>query len=699
MGCGSFAAVYLFFLEYLWPLRRVHLFSDIEGYHWPLLSYAYQSLREGRFPQWDPSIYCGVSFVGNPQAALFYPPNWLLFAMTWPRRAISFVTLEFVDALHFWAALLLVYVWFRDRGNRVVTALVCGLGYAFGGYAVGDIQHLGATNAYTWFPLGLWGIEQASRSGGYRPLWKLVLASALAFLAGYPPEWAVLAVCAVTYAMCLPNRWRLAAATVAGLLVSLGICAVQLLPALEASKLKVAAKYYGDPLPWVLFSNLFLPNRFNQSRAVPMGPGEEQYLYIGAAGLFALGWLAVSRRWRAALPGIAIAGVCVWTMRNPFGWTGALLDALPRFTEIVRGWNFLAGLALAATLLTGAAMEDVLARRWRGGFGAPVAGACLLWCGWLWYVWIPGGRDFGVGSRSALEAGISVALFSALLFAMPARRVLSSAALVLLVYTEYKVYGTNRRFSAAEEDVDRFFAVDARTGGAGMIGLDNAVYGELRKNRHYRIALLGSIVHDDMRHYMLATPQGLDPMLPDQYRREVERYVAFHSDREFWPDPFHEESMRQLAVRYVVLPQTHEAYAKLRGDARFRLMEPSGSFYHAFEYLGAQAIVEMDKGTARPVEWSPERRVVAVDAAQDGTLVFREQFAAGWTATVDGAPVAVERHGLAFQKIRVPAGKHAVQFTYRSPALLWGALVSLGCAIALLFAAGRSRTAFGLRFG
>src|SRR5215813_15398376 len=61
-----------FFYEYLPPFKRVHLFSDIEVYHYPLQRYAFQALKEGRLPQWDSSMYCGIPFAANLQAAPFY---------------------------------------------------------------------------------------------------------------------------------------------------------------------------------------------------------------------------------------------------------------------------------------------------------------------------------------------------------------------------------------------------------------------------------------------------------------------------------------------------------------------------------------------------------------------------------------------------------------------------------------------------
>src|SRR5580704_18132105 len=90
----AFLATWGFFCEYLPPMGRVHIYSDIEGYHFPLQRYAFQSLKEGRFPQWDPSIYCGVSFVGNVQAALLYPPSWVMYAASWRRLRIKFKMLE-----------------------------------------------------------------------------------------------------------------------------------------------------------------------------------------------------------------------------------------------------------------------------------------------------------------------------------------------------------------------------------------------------------------------------------------------------------------------------------------------------------------------------------------------------------------------------------------------------------------------------
>src|SRR5579871_771460 len=206
LALGSLAFTYLFFAEYLSPLRRVHIPYDLDGFHYPLVDYAFQSLKQGRFPQWDPSIYCGLSFVGNSQAALFYPPTWLMFAANWGRPRLSYQILEVLVVAHVWLAFLLCFVWLRGR-KLLDMASVLGAGvFAYGGYMCLQLQHLGLITGFAWFPLGFMSIDEAAHAQEWRPLWKLVAASALCFLAGYPPLWLVFAVSMAVYALARP--WR-----------------------------------------------------------------------------------------------------------------------------------------------------------------------------------------------------------------------------------------------------------------------------------------------------------------------------------------------------------------------------------------------------------------------------------------------------------------------------------------------------------
>src|SRR6266571_2361779 len=119
----SFFFTAFFFIEYTPLFRRVHIPFDLEEFHYPLADYAFQALHQGRFPQWDPTIYSGLSFAGNTQAALFYPPTWLMFAISWSRPKLSYQGLENLALAHVWLAFLSCYIWLRrQRGLHALAA-------------------------------------------------------------------------------------------------------------------------------------------------------------------------------------------------------------------------------------------------------------------------------------------------------------------------------------------------------------------------------------------------------------------------------------------------------------------------------------------------------------------------------------------------------------------------------------------------
>src|ERR1700722_20033389 len=218
----SFLFTALFFIEYLPVSRRAHIPFDLEGYHYPLADYAFQSLRAGRFPQWDTTMYCGMSFVGNPQAALLYPPTCLMFAGNWGRPKLSYQSLEDLALGHVWLAFLLCYMWLRhQRGLHPLACLLGGGVFAFSGYMLLQLQHFGLSAGYAWMPLGLWGVDAADEQHSWRPMWKLVVASAMCFLAGYPTTWVVFAVCMIAYALGRRGAIRCTSMAACGLAFSL----------------------------------------------------------------------------------------------------------------------------------------------------------------------------------------------------------------------------------------------------------------------------------------------------------------------------------------------------------------------------------------------------------------------------------------------------------------------------------------------
>jgi len=162
----------VFFIEYTPLFRRVHIPFDLEEFHYPLFDYAFQALHQGRFPQWDPTIYSGLSFAGNTQAALFYPPTWLMFACAWGRARLSYQSVQDLALAHVWLAFLLCYIWLnRQRGlHALASALGAGV-FAFSGYMLLQLQHFGLIAGYAWMPLGLIGVPTSMAIVAFCMVW------------------------------------------------------------------------------------------------------------------------------------------------------------------------------------------------------------------------------------------------------------------------------------------------------------------------------------------------------------------------------------------------------------------------------------------------------------------------------------------------------------------------------------------------
>ena len=307
---SALAGTWAFFFEYLPPFRTVRLPYDMEGYHFPLFQYAFLSLQQGVFPQWDPSIYGGVSFLANVQTALFYPLTWLMFLTSWDKELLSYDSLQKLQFLQVALAFTLCYLWLSRRHLQTL-ACVLGAGvFAYSGYLCTQLQHFGLVGTYAWMPLAFIGIDEAAEGRTWKPLWKVTLAATMAFLAGYPPTWAVFAIAAGTYAL-LRDDWRRAPALAAGValcfVLALVICAVQVLPVWEATQFREPENRYGGIQDPMFFLNYLVPNYYDYAIDAAIQPfGGNDLFYLGAPGIAGVLLAVFTRRWRPIVP---LAGV------------------------------------------------------------------------------------------------------------------------------------------------------------------------------------------------------------------------------------------------------------------------------------------------------------------------------------------------------------------------------------------------------
>ena len=731
----------LFFIEYTPVLPRMRIPYDLEGFHYPLADYAFRALKQGRFPQWDPTTYCGLSFADNAQTAIYYPPMWLMFALKWGSAKLSYRALEYLALAHVWLAFVLCYAWLHGRRKLHWLASILGAGgFAFGGYMMEQLQHLGLLAAYAWLPLAFLSIDEAEQKRDWRPLWKLALASAMCLLGGYPPIWIVFAVCSAAYAFAprggmhpgadagmhpgadagmhpgvdagarlgvgagarpgvgagarpaigagvhpsIGTGVRLGLWTSAALACSLLFCAVELLPALEAARLKVPEVKYsftsGFKHPEYYLS-YFIPNYFKFDLGVdPATTAFRDYLYLGGACLCGLALFLWRRKFRDAAPLLWVLLASLLFLVNPMGLPGWAIGNTP-LSQVMVDWDFLAGVSAALAGLAALGLDFAFRRTtaraapWSAVIGIAFAAA---WAVRLIVLW--NGRGVASGAKSARDAIAGTILCAALIYLYPRTedrfRFAVAAALILLAAAEYKAFGTSKQFNG---DPQKYFVSYI---GTTYPAMDDETYAALQRRREYRWALEEYGPDPaNLGHFGFATPQGFDPNLPANYKKLIDQIGHFQTNRLFDLNPGDVASLRLLGVGYVVGAKRSPDYARLLENPHFRLMRPDDSYYKVFELIDPQPPFGWEEDepgrSASAIEWQPERRGLRVASPHGGVFRLSEQFYPGWSATLDGAPVEIERCHEAFQCVAVGPGEHLLEFRYRSRWLFPGAALSL----------------------
>jgi hypothetical protein len=133
------------------------------------------------------------------------------------------------------------------------------------------------------------------------------------------------------------------------------------------------------------------------------------------------------------------------------------------------------------------------------------------------------------------------------------------------------------------------------------------------------------------------------------------------------------EAYKWVGVKYVLAAEPHQVGLPVahKGEAMTIYELPGHSPY--FEPLGSKCRIDEAKRTSA---------IITCDGS--ATLVRRELFFPGWTATVGGKETLILEHKGLFQEIALPAGRSDVRFSYAPPHIGWAWLAAALGAGALL---------------
>ncbi|MBT3239556.1 MAG: YfhO family protein [Chloroflexi bacterium] len=694
----------------------------------PWWTQAWQTLKLGQLPLWNPLVGMGVPLLANYQSALLYPPTWLyfLFAEIADSPGIAWGQALLI-ALHLaWAAWGMVSLT-KKMGWTALAQTVSALAFSLSGFLVARSHFLSIISAAAWLPWLLFAAYQLVHlDNKKRPFLLLTLFVTMQLLAGHAQTtWYSLI---LTFAFLTFWTWQKSSNTeilknwskfaFMGIWAAI-LAAAQLLPTSEyllqsqrASEFNIAQAMTYSFWPW-RFLTVFLPNLFGTpANGDYWGYAAfwEDATYIGLISIIlAIAFIFYKNRNSAQkkfatflIILIGISFLLALGDNTPiFPW---LYRNIPTFDMFQAPARYLIWAEFALVMLAGMAVMAWQRPQGRGLYwsrlGTMGAFAITLAAGIGYWVIQNGGFDLGEIKPTFIPAfaylgsiGLGIGILN--LLAPPSKdekpKSLWQWSVAILLTLDLLIVGwglnpavdssayhrmagssastliEKPRYHLSLEDEQRLKFERFLTFESFEV---NGGIGELRN------ALLPNTnILDDV-----SVTGNFDPILP-------ERYVKWMSVLDKISPEFKSDMLARMGVDKVVtvsylspytisLKETSENYGQVRW-ASCGISARDGDYALAMiwagEVLGPENVLLEKEGPLICNEeshpemiWNrmPNSVSIFIDAETDGYLVLADTWYPGWQAKVDGEITEIIHADYLFRAIEVPEGTHQIEFKY-----------------------------------
>lgn len=728
--CRAAACLVLLWLLFFWRLftpiaadQASLTQGDFSGQFVAFAGYQYERMSRGEIPLWNPYNNGGLPFIGDTQAAVFYPPRWLTIGISKLAGGWSYNSLQMEMALHVLAYTLLMYLFARrltmPDARGPLAAFCAALIIGYGGYVTGyPPLQLAVLEAAIWLPAMALGILEATRGGRLRVGW-LALAGfslGMSWLAGHPQTSWFISIIGAGYLLfrCLglEGRWRSVLLGMPALaLISFGVCAVSLLPGIEylllSSREAMGYAAKGNGFPIRDMAQLLWPGALSQ-----WSP-----LFVGLPALF-FAAVAVARGWRESR---------FWLLAAFLGLLHSLGDNSAFYAityNFVPGLRFFRGQERAAVvaanslailaglgIVAAAAWHNQLYRQralryWRL-FAAILAGVAIL----ALCAWAAQPQSYGdllsVATRSAL---VAVAACFVLSRYMNAPR-LVSAQLAVAALIAFELFTVNIDHPAvydslpADQQVSMSApplvkAIQADASGQpfrvdGFRGLEDN-YGSLYAIMDMRgispLWLKGprALAYADYTDNPLAWE-----LFAVKYVFSAQQRLSIPSDiidsgsdsrGQFWLHKLLDPRPFAMLFAHADVVDSDEWARELMADPRYDERHKLLAHQPPTLELPAGA----SDGQATVSSFAPEEIVIDLSTRANALLSLALPHYPGWQARVDGKPTAIIRAYAGLSAVEIPAGSQRLILSFAPPSYTLGLVISgltwLGLALAGLLA-------------
>jgi hypothetical protein len=682
--------------------------TDVFSEFFPWRHAVQASLRRGEWPLWNAYNLAGHPLAAEAQSAPYSP--FTLLACLLP----SAVSLTYTVALALFIAALSAFLFARELECSEAAALIAGIGW---GLASSNVlySHTAMGFSTVYLPLLLAGTHRVVHRPGFASGALLTTSLALCLLAGHPESLFlnVLVGCAYAIFELVSNRitpWRPIGTAIAAGVVALALCAVFLLPLLEAfpqssevglknvqsrvsqglSGERALAGLARDFFPYLHVRAWLSPN-LGQIGAETAAAGS----IVLALAIYALRRRRSAQTWFFAALGVAcIAAGVRWKPISD------ALQSLPLLHVTHHDRLAFAG-ALCLVILAAVGFDELLRRDDRRGSAITfIVVFALLAIGTLWLTQAVTLSEVagGYGRHKIFAELFFLGAAAVLLMVLPARtRWLVPSFIGLLAAQRLVSESDTFKTWPAEVAWPRLALLEPLANVRDPFRIvGHATLFPPASNTFYGL--------EDVRGYEALT-LGL---LVETYRLWTRPHGVWYHRVDDLANPF----LSFLNVRYAIQSSASPVppgWRIVKTDHRSMLIEN----HNVLERLFVPESVEVGGKTSQEIidrmgelrDFRTRAWITAPGAAfdrpngpgtirlrsrsvggeyrfdadmqGDGWVVLSDSAWKGWRAYVDGRRVRMSRANAAFLSVYLPAGKHAVRIVYRPTSFVRGRAISI----------------------
>ncbi|MEO9174690.1 MAG: hypothetical protein ABI317_04175 [Gaiellales bacterium] len=651
---------------------------DTAAFFAPSWEFLARGLHAGQLPLWNPNVFGGASFAGDPQSQVFYPPTLVLFSLF----SLPLATAGWF-AFHYMVAAAGTFRLARNLTLSPRASVIAAVAFAASTYLVARAQAPALLAGATWVPVVLAATVGTSLSQGREAPWvnaRLALAFALQILSGGQAVLLVTAAACVVVALTIRSG-RVVVRTVIGLGLALMLAAPQLLPMLSLVRSSTLAR--GVDVRG--FGALAWSDRPILAGAFARAASETAPLYAGICGVGQAGVALLTGRSRRPVQVIvALGGLgIVWSL----GLVGRVVSPLVPSLATLTSHQPVRALPLAALCL---ALAIGIYWDTRHGAGQIVA-AIALSAG----AFVVAGT-LGPVSRAALGVLVAGTLAAMVCAWWRPRALWPVVAFAVILTVDLAVHNVNLRNThqppAVWEPAARLYPSPPLTADVlrdASVGIDGSRYAWLarpavRKHQLSRARTRTGrslLLNGGSTRYGLPALGGYNPVIPRAWARLVAasngRRIA---DRHFvYVTRAPTKLLRAYDVRMYVCeigtcPAALDPIWRGRGVEVVR-----DNRAHAFAAISHRAHGGV-RLTSLSFAWStPDTIDVShtLSASRGGTAVVAERYAPGWQATVDGRAATIAPNRFGEMTVIVRTGWRRVLLSYNPPDLQLGITLAL----------------------